>query len=119
MWSFPLTENVEFHTERPNSQPLLVADWGRVLRFSLNPGQTIREHETPHSPFFAVVVEGEGMFAGEDGLEKRVGPQSLLIFAPGERHTVRALEQKLVFVGFLQGVPGMEPGSLSGDIVRQ
>lgn len=119
MWSFPLTEDVEFHDARPYSQPLLVSDWGRVLRFSLNPGQSIGEHETPHSPFFAIVLEGEGMFAGEDGQEQRFGPNSLLIFAPGERHAVRALDQKLVFVGFLQGVAGMEAGSLSGEIVRK
>ena len=119
MWSFPLTESVEFHEEHPYSQPLFVSEWGRVLRFSLNPGQSIREHGTPHSPFFAVVLEGEGMFAGEDGQEQRFGPQSLLIFAPGERHAVRALDQKLVFVGFLQGVAGTEAGSLSGEIVRQ
>lgn len=119
MWSFPLTEDLEFHEERPYSQPLLVSDWGRVLRFTLNPGQSVREHGTPHSPFFAVVLEGEGLFAGEDGHEQRFGPHSLLIFAPGELHAVRALDQKLVFVGFLQGVAGTEPGSLSGEIVRR
>jgi quercetin dioxygenase-like cupin family protein len=119
MWSFPLTENVEFHAENPFSQPLFVSDWGRVLRFSLNPGQSIREHGTPHSPFFAVVLEGEGLFSGEDGQEQRFGPHSLLIFAPGERHTVRALDQKLVFVGFLHAAPGVKPGTLSGEIVRQ
>lgn len=119
MWSFPLTENLEFREERPYSQPLFVSEWGRVLRFTLNPGQSIREHGTPHSPFIAVVLEGEGMFAGEDGKEQRFGPHSLLIFAPGERHTVRALDQKLVFVGFLHGAPGTEPGSLSGEIIRQ
>jgi len=118
MWSYPLTEKVEFHAENPFSQPLLVSEWGRVLRFSLNPGQTIGEHEAPHSPFFVVVLEGEGMFSGEDGQEQRFGPDSLLIFAPGERHAVRALDQKLVFVGFLQGVAVTEAGSLSGEIMR-
>ncbi len=119
MYTYPLSENLEFRSERPNSQPLLVTDWGRVLRFSLNPGQSIREHEAPHSPFFAVVLEGEGMFAGEDGQEQRFGPHELVVFAPGERHTVRALDSKLVFVGFLQAAPGVEPGVLSGEIVRQ
>ena len=119
MYHYSLSDNLEFHSERPNSQPLLVSDWGRVLRFTLNPGQTIRAHEAPHSPFFAVVLEGEGMFASEHGQEQRFGPHALVVFAPGERHTVRALDSRLVFVGFLQAAPGVEPGTLSGEIVRQ
>lgn len=98
-------EQLEFHTPDPYAQPLHVGDSGRILRFMLTPGQSTREHSAPHLPFYAVVLGGEGMFAGGDGQEQRVGPGSLLIFAPGESHAVRALESELVFVGFLHGIP--------------
>jgi quercetin dioxygenase-like cupin family protein len=100
-----LMEQLEFHTPNPYAQPLHVTESGRVLRFMLKPGQSIREHNAPHSPFFAVILAGEGMFAGGDGQEQRVGPGALLIIAPGESHSVRALESELVFVGFLHGIP--------------
>ncbi len=100
-----LMEQLEFHTPNPYAQPLHVTETGRILRFMLKPGQSIREHHAPHSPFYAVILSGEGMFAGDDGQEERVGPGALLIFAPGERHAVRALETELVFIGFLHGIP--------------
>jgi quercetin dioxygenase-like cupin family protein len=100
-----LMEQLEFHTPHPYAQPLHVAENGRILRFMLKPGQSIREHNAPHSPFYAVVLSGEGVFAGGDGQEQRVGPGTLLIFAAGESHLVQALDSELVFVGFLHGVP--------------
>ncbi len=119
MWTSQLLEDLEFHDERPYAQPLLVTSTGRALRFTLKPGQTIGEHNVPSSPFFLVVLQGEGMFAGADGKEQRFGPQSLVIFDPGEKHSVRALDVDLVFVGFLHGVPGVEPGKTSGELVRK
>jgi quercetin dioxygenase-like cupin family protein len=100
-----LLDQLEFHALNPYAQPLHVADNGRILRFMLQPGQSIRDHNAPHSPFYAVVLSGEGVFAGGDGREQRVGPGSLLIFAAGESHQVQALDTELVFVGFLQGIP--------------
>jgi quercetin dioxygenase-like cupin family protein len=105
MQTINLTEQLEFREPNPYAQPLHVDDNGRILRFMLKPGQSIREHRAPHSPFYAVILAGEGMFAGADGQEQRMGPGTLLIFAPGETHQVRALEAELVFIGFLQGIP--------------
>lgn len=119
MRTMQLLEDLEFHDRGPYAQPLLVASWGRILRFTLKPGQSIREHNAPNSPFFVVVLKGEGVFAGGDGKEQRVGTNSLLIFDPGEDHSVRALDEELVFVGFLHGVPGARPGRVFGEIVRQ
>jgi len=112
-----LLEDLEFHDEHPYAQPLFVASTGRVLRFTLKPGQSMREHNAPDSPFFVVVLKGEGMFAGGDGKEQRLGLNSLLIFDPGEDHSIRALDEELVFVGFLHGTPGTRPGKVSGKIV--
>lgn len=100
-----LLDNLQFHDRNPYAEPLLVNENGRVLRFMLKPGQHIREHNAPSSPFYVVVLKGVGLFSGRDREEQKVGPQSLLIFDPGEDHTIRALDEELVFVGFLHGVP--------------
>ncbi len=113
-----LLENLEFHESAPNAQPLYVDEHGRALRFTLKPGQSIREHDAPHSPFYIVVLKGQGVFAGDDGKEQQFGPNALLIFEPGECHSVRALDEELVFVGFLHGVSGARPGRAGGELGR-
>ena len=104
MQTAQLLADLVFHDKNANAQPLFVDQQGRILRFTLKPGQRIREHNAPHSPFYGVVLKGEGMFAGGDGKEQRLGPNSLLIFAQGENHQIRALDEELVFIGFLLGV---------------
>ncbi len=111
-----LLEGLQFHEASAYAQPLFVDEHGRVLRFALKPGQQIREHEAEHSPFYAVVLQGRGAFAGADGIEKEVGPGALLVFDVGECHTVRALDQELVFVGFMHGVAGTRPGRVGGEM---
>ena len=113
-----LLDELEFHDEHPYAQPIFVAETGRVLRFLLKPGQSIHEHNVPGSPFFVVVLKGTGLFAGDDSHEEQFGAGSLLIFEPGESHSARALDEELVFVGFLHGVPGTRPGHISGEIAR-
>jgi quercetin dioxygenase-like cupin family protein len=107
MKSINLLEKLEFHDKDPLAQPLHVDRNGRALLFTLKPGQSIREHNAPSSPFFVVILQGKGIFAGGDGIEQTIGPNTLLIFDPGENHFIRALDE-LVFVGFLQGVPGAQ-----------
>lgn len=111
-----LLANLEFHDSMPYAQPLFVAEHGRILRFMLKPGQRIREHEAGHSPFYVVVLQGRGAFAGGDGEEHEFGPGALLVFEPRERHTVRALDEELVFAGFLNGVEGTRPGRVGGEL---
>jgi quercetin dioxygenase-like cupin family protein len=101
-----LMENWEFHDKNPYAQPLLVSQDSRILRFALRPGQIVREHQAPHSPVYVVVLKGQGMFAGADGQEQQFGPNALIIFEAGENHSIRALEEDLVFVTFLHGAPG-------------
>ncbi len=119
MYVTNLLQELEFHDTNPNAQPVYVDKDGRILRFMLQPGQSIREHNAPDSPFYAVVLQGHGLFSGGDGQEKRVGPHDLLIFAPGENHEVKAQDEPLVFVGFLQGVPGMRPYRIGGELGRE
>ena len=59
------------------------------------------------------------MFAGRDGREQVYGAGSLLIFEPGETHAVRALDEELIFVSFMQGVDSMRPDRTGGEIGRE
>lgn len=106
MKAISLTENQKFNPEHAHAEPLHVDKHGRVILFTLEPGQTIIEHHAPSSPFYVVTLSGEGVFTGGDGQEQSVGPQTLLVFEPGEKHTVRALKDIFVFIGFLHGAPG-------------
>ena len=108
MKTIPLMDNWEFKAKDPYAQPLFVARDGRILRFALRPGQIVREHQAPHSPVYIVVLKGQGMFAGPDGKEQQFGPNALVIFEAGENHTIRAVDEDLVFVTFLHGAPGVQ-----------
>jgi quercetin dioxygenase-like cupin family protein len=105
MESMNLLDLTEFHPNNPYAKPLHVDKNGRALLFALHPDQSIREHNAPSSPFYIVILKGQGVFTGGDGNEQAFGPGTLLIFGPGENHSIRALEE-LVFVGFLHGAPG-------------
>jgi quercetin dioxygenase-like cupin family protein len=105
MKSILLLEKIEFHAKNPNAEPLFVSEEARVLRFALRPGQVVREHNAPHSPVLVVVLQGRGMFAGGDGVEYQVGPNELLIFQAGEDHSIRALNEELIFAVFLREAP--------------
>lgn len=114
-----LLEHLEFHDADPYAQPLFVDVNGRILRFMLKPGQRITGHNVPHSPFYIVVLQGQGIFAGGDGKEQQFGPNTLLIFDPAEGHSVRALDEDLIFVGFLHGIPTTRPGKVGGELGRE
>ncbi|MBZ0301608.1 MAG: hypothetical protein K8J31_17815 [Anaerolineae bacterium] len=116
MKSEQLLDNLEFHESVPFAQPLFVHKDGRILRWILKPGQEITEHSVPHSPFFVVILQGHGMFSVRGEQAQEFGPNSLLIFSPGEAHTVRALDEALIFIGFLQGVADMRPDRTGGKM---
>ena len=101
-----LMESWEFNDKNPYAQPLFVSHDSRILRFALRPGQSVREHQAPRSPVYVVVLKGQGIFAGGDGKEQKLGPNAMAIFEAGENHSIRALDEDLVFVTFLHGAPG-------------
>jgi quercetin dioxygenase-like cupin family protein len=105
MQAIPLHDNWVFHDDNPYAEPLFVNENGRILRFTLKPGQSVQEHTAPNSPVYIVVLKGEGLFSGGDSQEERFGPGALLIFDKGEPHAIRADGAELVFVAFLHGVP--------------
>ncbi len=114
-----LLENLEYHDDNPYAQPIYVDAHGRILRFTLKAGQTITEHNSPHSPFYLIVLQGQGIFSGGDGKEQQFGPNTLLIFDPAENHAIHAPHENLVFVGFLQGVPTARLGKIGGELGRE
>ena len=99
-----LLENLKFGNPDPRAEPIHSDREGRAILFTLKPGQSIREHNAPSSPFFAIVLKGKGIFAGGDGVEHTCGPNTLLVFDPGENHAIHATEE-LVFIGILHGSP--------------
>jgi quercetin dioxygenase-like cupin family protein len=119
MKSKQLLDDLEFHDPMPFAQPLLVDQTSRILRWMLKPGQQIAEHKVPDSPFYVVVLKGRGIFAGQDGQEQEYGPYSLLIFEQGEVHSVRALDEELVFVSFLKGADSMRSERTGGEFGRE
>ena len=118
MKSNQLLVDLAFRESAPYAQPLLVDQHTRILRWMLAPGQHIDEHKVPDSPFYVLVLQGRGTFAGEDGVEEEHGPGSLLIFAPNETHKVRALDEPLVFVSFLKSVEGMRTDRVGGELAN-
>jgi len=116
MKSKQLLEDLEFHDPMPFAQPLLVDQHSRILRWMLKPGQKVGEHQVPDFPFYVVILKGRGVFAGGDGQEQEFAPGSLVIFDPGELHTVRALDEELVFISFLQAVDSMRADRTGGEI---
>ncbi len=119
MKTMQLLQEVKFTAQEPHAEPLYVDKDGRVILFALEPGQSIKEHSAPNSPFYAVVLKGQGIFAGGDGKEESLGPNTLLIFDPQENHTIRALGEELIFVGFLSGVPSNVSEKKGGQLGRE
>ncbi len=105
MKTMQLSDNVTFHDDQPYAEPLHVDAYGRVLRFALKPGQAVKEHNAPHSPVNIIVLKGRGLFAGGDKHESLLGPNTLLVINPGETHSIRALDEELVFLAILHGAP--------------
>ncbi|MCC6300253.1 MAG: cupin domain-containing protein [Anaerolineales bacterium] len=101
-----LLENPTFGDKEPHAEPFHVDRQGRAILFTLKPGQSIREQNAPSSPLFIVVLKGQGVFTGGDGVEHACGPNTLLVCDAGEQHAIRAVEE-LIFIGILHGVPGV------------
>lgn len=113
-----LLDNLEFHDNVPFSEPLLVDNHVRILRFMLRPGQTIAEHNAPSSPFYAVIVKGSGTFTDGEGKSHSVKPNDLLVFDIAEQHSVQAGDEDFVFLGILQNAPHVRPDHVGGRMAE-
>lgn len=61
-----LLKQLDFSAQDAHIRGLFVDKDGRALLFTLKPGQSFKEHNTPDSPSYIVVLKGQGMFAGAD-----------------------------------------------------
>jgi quercetin dioxygenase-like cupin family protein len=105
MLSISVYDDVIFQEKNAYAEPLFVDKSGRVLRFALQPRQSIAEHNAPHSPLYILITQGSGLFAGGDKIPKRFGRGMLLAFDMGEQHAILAEDEELVFLAFMHGVP--------------
>lgn len=100
-----LMDGIQFNEKRGIARPIHVDKNGRLLEFALRPGQEIKEHSSPSSPVYLIVLIGEGLFRGSGNAEIKAGPGSILIFDVDEKHSIQALDEDLVFVAVLHGSP--------------
>ena len=100
-----LMEGIEFNDAHGIARPIHADENGRLLQFALLPGQAIKEHSSPSSPVYLVVLKGKGVFTGGDNARAEAGTGSVLVFEPGEKHSIQALDEELVFAAILHGSP--------------
>ena len=81
--SISLSDGLEYHDKHAYAQPLLVDAAGRILRFTLRPGQMIEEHEAPDSPFYLVVLKGHGYLPGPTASRSDSAPTRCWSLTPG------------------------------------
>lgn len=98
MHSFDIMKDVEFKTEHPVAETILADKDTRLIRFSMLPGQVIKEHSAPSSPVYIVVLEGRGEFSDGEGGSKELGPNSCIKYELGEKHPVQVTDEKLVLI---------------------
>lgn len=103
-----LLDNIKYNDTHPIAQSIHADKNGRILQFALKPGQELKEHSSPSSPVYIVVLKGEGMFKSGDGSDRIAGPGSMVIYDVDEKHSVKAGEDELVFVAILHGAPRKE-----------
>lgn len=104
MKTFNLFENLEFSNDDENAhaEPLIVSDSGRVLRFTIRPGQTIPKADAPSSPMFFLVMKGQGIFTDASGRQQQFGPNTLVAYEPGESFELKAGNEETVIVAFMR-----------------
>lgn len=75
----------------------------RIIGFHLLPGQSIPPHRN-ESTVTVFVTEGEGLFSGE-GTEAVLSVGMSAVYAPGETHSIQALEGPLRFQALITPSP--------------
>ncbi len=97
------TQPAVVREDRPATRLLHDEPNARVVAFHLLPGQRVAEHRSP-STVLVQVLEGEGVFRGEDG-ERRLAAGDAAVFAPGEVHAIDAPDGPLRFLAMIAPGP--------------
>lgn len=99
-----LTAAPEPRADRPATMLLHDEANSRIVAFRLLPGQVVPAHRSD-STVTVHVVEGEGIFLGEDG-EAVLRTGQAAVFAPGEMHAIEAGVDPLHFIAIITPRPG-------------
>ena len=107
METFQLLDDLEFFQsgDKAHARALHADHNGRALRWTLLPGQSVQPSTSPSSPVYLVVLQGTGYFTGEDGVERKLRPNEMAVFAPNETHSARAEDENLIFIAILHEAP--------------
>ncbi len=114
-----LLDGLVFKEDGPNAQPLVVDESGRVMRFTLKPGQVLKPHRGPKIALLMIVLKGHGLFRGEAEQPLECGPGTMLVFDVEELHGAQALDEELVFLAILRQTPIPQPLPHGGPAVIQ
>ncbi|MBL8164560.1 MAG: cupin domain-containing protein [Anaerolineae bacterium] len=106
MKTISLMDDLVFGEQGPYAQQLNSDQLGKIVRYTLKPGQELDETHAPFMPRYFVVLKGTGVFKSENGEEQRVGPGSVVIFAPKEENSIAATDEDVVVIGFLYWATG-------------
>ena len=93
---------------RPATAILLDVPDVRLLVFRIAPGQSVAPHHSV-STVILTVLEGEGVVLGNDG-ERTCRPGDVVVYEPGERHGMRAVDQTLKLLATIAPRPGERRG---------
>ena len=92
---------------RPATAILHDADQARHVVFRIGPGQQVAPH-TSTSAVTLVAIAGTGTVSGPEG-ERPVKAGDLVVYAPGEMHGMRAVDDTLVLLAVITPRPGARP----------
>jgi quercetin dioxygenase-like cupin family protein len=105
MRTFELLKDISYSEKNPHAESLHSNEEGRALRFAFLPGQILHAHDAPNSPVHIIILQGRGMFTDEDGIERECSDGMMVAFDAGESHSVRALDEKLVYMAIYKENP--------------
>ena len=95
---------VSARAEKPASAIVHDSADARVLVFRIEPGQQVSEHSNASTVMLSV-LEGPGEVVGAQG-RMTVQAGDLVIYAPNEMHSMRALEGRFVVQATIAPRPG-------------
>ncbi|MBQ8089348.1 MAG: cupin domain-containing protein, partial [Pyramidobacter sp.] len=73
-----------------------------IGRMTLKKGASIGLHGHVDNDDTYIIISGKGVFTGSDGKEIEVGPMSVTMAGPGEKHALRNdSDEDLVFIDLI------------------
>jgi quercetin dioxygenase-like cupin family protein len=99
-------ENLAFSDQGPFAQQIHMDEIGKIVRYTLKPGQELEETHAPFIPRNFIVLKGTGSFKSAAGEVQHCGPGTVIVFERKEENIIQALEEELVVIGFLYWAVG-------------